>query len=81
MSQYQFCKYLTLVPKKKGNIARTTITAKQKQLQTAAANFQQKVKNNGFQTREQAASVQAAIERQGQDRQELQACLGAELDT
>ena len=50
-------------------------------MQTAAANFQQKVQNNGFQSREQAASVQAAIERQGQDLQELQARLGSELDT
>ena len=81
MSQYQFCKDFTLVLQKKGNNARNTLTAKQKQLQTAAANFQQKVQNNGFQSREQAASVQAAIERQGQDLQELQARLGSELDT
>ena len=80
MSQYQFCKDFTLVLQKKGNNARNTLSAKQKQLQTAAANFQQKVQNNGFQSREQAASVQAAIERQGQDLQELQARLGSELD-
>ena len=80
MSQYQFCKDFTLVLQKKGNNARNTLTAKQKQLQTAAANFQQKVQNNGFQSREQAAGVQAAIERPGQDLQELQARLGSELD-
>ena len=80
MTQYQFCKDFTLVLQKKGNNARNTLTAKQKQLQTAAANFQQKVQNNGFQSREQAAGVQAAIERQGQDLQELQARLGSELD-
>ena len=57
MSQYQFCKDFTLVLQKKGNNARNTLTAKQKQLQTAAANFQQKVQNNGFTSREQAASV------------------------
>ena len=80
MSQYQFCKDFTLVLQKKGNNARNTLASKQKQLQQAAANFQQKVQNNGFQSREQAASVQAAIERQGQDLQELQARLGSELD-
>ena len=80
MSQYQFCKDFTMILQKKGNNARNTLTAKQKQLQTAAANFQQKVQNNGFTSREQAASVQAAIERQGQDLQELQARLGSELD-
>ena len=58
MSQYQFCKDFTLVLQKKGNNARNTLTAKQKQLQTAAANFQQKVQNNGFQSREQAAGAQ-----------------------
>lgn len=80
MSQYQFCKDFTMVLQKKGNNARNTLTTKQNQLQAAAANFQQKVQNNGFQSREQAASVQAAIERQGQDLQELQARLGSELD-
>lgn len=80
MSQYQFCKDFSLVLQKKGNNARNTLNAKQKQLQAAASNFQQKVQNNGFQSREQAASVQAAIERQGQDLQELQARLGSELD-
>ena len=80
MSQYQFCKDFTLVLQKKGNNARNTLTAKQKQLQTAAANFQQKLQNNGFASREQAASVQAAIQRQDQDLQELQNRLGSELD-
>ena len=42
-------------------------------------NFQQKLNNNGFQSREQAASVQAAIERQQRDLQELQARLENEL--
>ena len=65
---------------KKSNNARNTITQKGKQLQAAAANFQQKLQNNGFASREQAASVQAAIQRQDQDLQELQSRLGAELD-
>ena len=62
------------------NNARNTLAAKGKQLQTAAANFQQKLQNNGFASREQAASVQAAIQRQDQDLQELQNRLGSELD-
>ena len=45
----------------------------------AVNNFQQKINNNGFQSREQAASVQAAIERQQRDLQELQARLENEL--
>ena len=51
------------------------------QLQNAAANFQQKLQNNGFTSREQAESQQAAIQRQQQSLQELQARLENELAT
>lgn len=81
MSQYKFCKEYTAVLEKKSNNARNTITQKGKQLQAAAANFQQKLQNIGFTSREQAASVQAALQRQDQDLQELQSRLGAELDS
>lgn len=81
MSQYKFCKDYTLILQKKSNNARNTLGQKGKQLQAAAANFQQKVQNNGFASREQAASVQAAIQRQEQDLQELQGRLGSELDS
>ena len=80
MSQYQFCKDYTLVLKKKSNNARNTLTQKGKQLQAAANNFQQKLQNNGFTSREQAASAQAAIQKSEQDLQDLQNRLGAELD-
>ena len=43
------------------------------------ANFQQKLQNNGFTSREQAESQQAAIQRQQQSLQELQARLENEL--
>ena len=80
MSQYKFCQEYTAVLQKKGNNARNTIAQKGKQLQAAAAHFQQKLQNNGFTSREQAESVQAALQRQDQDLQELQGRLGAELD-
>lgn len=80
MSQYKFCKEYSAILQKKSNNARNTITQKGKQLQAAAANFQQKLQNNGFTSREQAESVQAAIQRQDQALQELQSRLGAELD-
>ena len=80
MSQYKFCQEYTAVLQKKGNNARNTIAQKGKQLQAAAANFQQKLQNTGFTSREQAESVQAALQRQDQDLQELQGRLGAELD-
>lgn len=80
MSQYKFCKDYTLILQKKSNNARNTLNQKGKLLQAAAANFQQKLQNNGFTSREQAESVQAALQRQEQDLQELQARLGSELD-
>ena len=81
MTQYEFCKEFTLTLQKKSNNARNTLTQKGQQLQSAAANFQQKLQNNGFTSREQAESQQAAIQRQQQSLQELQARLENELAT
>jgi outer membrane protein len=79
MSQYKFCKDYSLILQKKSNNARNTLSQKGAQLQAAAANFQQKLNNNGFASREQAAAVQNAIQRQQQDLQELQQRLESEL--
>ena len=79
MTQYEFCKEFTLILQKKSNNARNTLNQKGQQLQSAAANFQQKLNNNGFTSREQAESQQAAIQRQQQSLQELQARLENEL--
>ena len=79
MTQYQFCKDKSLDLQKKSNNARNTLNQKGQQLQSAAANFQQKLNNNGFTSREQAESQQAAIQRQQQSLQELQARLENEL--
>ena len=79
MTQYEFCKEFTLILQKKSTNARNTLNQKGQALQTAAANFQQKLQNNGFTSREQAESQQAAIQRQQQSLQELQARLENEL--
>ena len=79
MTQYDFAKDYSVTLQKKSNNARNTLTQKGNQLQAAVNNFQQKLQNNGFQSREQAAGVQAAIERQQRDLQELQARLENEL--
>ena len=79
MTQYDFCKEFSLVLQKRSTNARNTLNAKGQQLQTAMANFQQKVQSNGFTSREQAESQQAAIQRQQQSLQELQARLENEL--
>ena len=79
MTQYEFCKEFTLILQKKSNNARNTLNQKGQALQSAMANFHQKLNNNGFTSREQAESQQAAIQRQQQSLQELQARLENEL--
>ena len=79
MTQYEFCKEFTLILQKKSTNARNTLNSKGQALQNAAANFQQKLQNNGFTSREQAESQQAAIQRQQQSLQELQVRLENEL--
>ena len=79
MTQYEFCKEFTLILQKKSNNARNTLNQKGQALHSAMANFQQKLNNNGFTSREQAESQQAAIQRQQQSLQELQARLENEL--
>ena len=81
MTQYEFCKDFTLILQKKSNNARNTLNQKGQALQSAMVNFQQKLQNNGFTSREQAESQQAAIQRQQQSLQELQARLENELAT
>jgi outer membrane protein len=79
MTQYDFAKDYSVTLQKKSNNARNTLTQKGNALQAAVNNFQQKLNNNGFQSREQAASVQNAIQRQQNDLQALQARLENEL--
>ena len=79
MTQYEFCKEFTLILEKKSTNARNTLNSKGQALQNAMANFQQKLQNNGFTSREQAEGQQAAIQRQQQGLQELQARLENEL--
>ena len=79
MTQYNFAKDYTVTLEKNSNNARNTLTQKGNALQAAVNNFQQKLNNNGFQSREQAASVQNAIQRQQNDLQTLQARLETEL--
>ena len=79
MTQYEFCKEFTLILEKKSTNARNTLNSKGQALQSAMANFQQKLQNNGFTSREQAESQQAAIQRQQQSLQELSARLENEL--
>lgn len=79
MTQFEFAKEKSKELEKKSNNARNTLNQKGNQLQAAANNFQQKLQNNGFTSREQAESVQNALQRQQNDLAALQARLENEL--
>ena len=79
MTQYKFAKDYSVNLQRKSTNARNTLTQKGNQLQAAVDNFQKKLNNNGFTSREQAESQQAAIQRQQRDLQALQARLEGEL--
>ena len=81
MTQYEFCKEFTLILQKKSTNARNTLNQKGQALQNAAANFQQKLQNNGFTSREQAESQQAAIQRQQEQYLASRDRLAAELQS
>ena len=78
MTQYNFCKDYAAILQKKGQNIQNTLAAKERQLQAAAANFQQKVQQNAY-TREQAEGIQAGLQKQGNDLQALNQRLSNEF--
>jgi outer membrane protein len=79
MTQFEFAKEKSKEIEKKSLNARNTLTQKGTQLQNAANNFQQKLNNNGFTSREQAEGVQQQLLRQQNDLAALQARFDSEL--
>lgn len=71
MSQYNFCKDYTLLMSKKGENIRTTLAAKERALQTQAADLQKKYESNAFTTRDQVERAQMNLAKQQQDLQAL----------
>lgn len=64
---------------KKGNDSRASLSAKMNSLQRAGADFQQKLQNNQFLTREAAEAEQAKLMKMEQDIQKLNASLTEQL--
>lgn len=79
MTQFEFAKEKSKEIEKKSLNARNTLSQKSNQLQNAANNFQQKLQNNGFTSREQAEGVQQQLQRQQNDLAALQARFESEL--
>ncbi len=79
MTQYTFAKEYSALLEKKGQNIQATIAQKGQALQAAATNFQQKIQQNAFTSREQAESQQAAIQRDQANLQSLQQRLSNEF--
>ena len=69
MTQYTFCKEYTKILEKRQQTVQNTLASQQRNLEAAAQNFQNKLQNNGFSSRAEAESQQAAIQRQDQQLQ------------
>lgn len=80
MTQYTFCKDYTQILQKKGQNIQNTLAAKQRSLEQAAANFQQKLQQNAY-TREQAEGIQASLQKQAADLDVLNQRLSNEFQT
>lgn len=79
LTKYNFWNDLNEVMIQKEENIRTTLNERAKKLDADAQEFQRKLQNNGFATRERAEQEQARILKQQQDLQELQQKLSEEL--
>lgn len=70
-SQYQLCKDIDNIVNEKKTNATNAVNQKQKQLQSAAASFENKYRNNGFSSQDEFNRTQASLQKQQQDIQEL----------
>ena len=78
MSQYKFCKDYSPILQKKGQNIQNTLAQKQRALEQAYMNFQQKIQQNAY-TREQAEQIQMSLQKQNSDLQALNQRLSGEF--
>lgn len=79
LTKYNFWKDLNEQMIKKEENIRTTLNEKGKKLEAEAREFERKIQNNGFASRERAEQEQARLVKQQQELQELQQKLAEEL--
>ena len=79
LTKYNFWNDLTEQMIKKEENTRTTLNEKGKKLEAEAREFERKIQNNGFVSRERAEQEQARLMKQQQELQELQQKLTNEL--
>lgn len=79
LSKYHFCNDVNEEMLKKEENIRTTLNEKGKKLEAEAREFERKIQNNGFASRERAEQEQARLIKKQQELQELQQKLTNEL--
>lgn len=79
MTQYQYCVDYQKILEKRGNNIQAELASQEKNITAAAQNFQNKLKNNGFSSQQEAESQQAAIQRQQEQYVATRDKLGSEL--
>ena len=79
LTKYNFWNDLSEQMIKKEENIRTTLNEKGKKLEAEAREFERKIQNNGFATRERAEQEQARLVKQQQELQALQQKLAEEL--
>ena len=79
LTKYNFWNDLSEQMIKKEENIRTTLNEKGKKLENEAREFERKIQNNGFASRERAEQEQARLVKQQQELQELQQKLTSEL--
>ena len=79
--KYEFCKEMKTKLDQKQKNAEAALSQQEKNLQAAAQNFQNKINNNGFSSRQEAENQQAAIQRQQDQYLASQQRLGTELQS
>ena len=80
MSQYQLYKDYSEVLSIKGNNIQTTLSKKQKTLESHAASLQKKYESNGFKTRDELERAQNSLQHEEAELQELAARLNNEFN-
>lgn len=81
MTQYNFCKDYQKILEKRATNIQNALAAQEQNLNAAAQNFQNKLNNNGFSSRQEAESQQAAIQRQQEQLIASRDRLAAELQS
>ncbi|MBQ8098024.1 MAG: OmpH family outer membrane protein [Bacteroidaceae bacterium] len=79
MSGYQFCKDYMEILQKKHETIQNTLSSKELSLQKQQADFESKLQQGAFTSREQAESVQASLQKKITQYQNLAQSLGAEF--